>query len=112
MEDKRLKLERKLFVEKMDEINPKNNTFEADVKKLYQIIYGYTCPYLDIKEETTSLLPRQYACLRNAFLRINDKDYEQAWWELYDFVTADSSQHLTFFEMTEICLCLEVLSNW
>ena len=62
---------------------------------------------MNVQKESKSLLPRQYACSCNVIRNIVDNNYEEAWWELQDIVTASDEEILTYSEMWLICMLVE-----
>ena len=105
---KRLSILRNDIVTRMDSAIPGKKDFENKMKDLSVTVTAITCPCFDVQEETISLLPRQYVCCKNALRDMIDGRMEDAWWEIYDFVSADQNEELSFAEMGMLCMMFEL----
>ena len=101
----RLKMSRQTIVNEMDTLY-ENGLISEEISKLYSVIFGTTAIFLP-PEQTMSLNARQYACSKNAIYNIFKKRSVDAWWEIYDFVTAGEEETLSIVEMMTLSELLE-----
>ena len=101
----RLKMSRQTIVNEMDALY-ENGLISEEISKLYSVIFGTATIFLP-PEQTLSLNARQYACSKNAIYNIFKKRSVDAWWEIYDFVTAGEEETLSLSEMITLSQLLE-----
>ena len=109
--EKRFSLERPDVVNQLDKMRPADKDFPEKVRKFSEALEAVTCPTLNYREDTVSLLPRQYICAKNAFRDMMDGKLEDGWWEIYDFLTASEESVLTFAEMHMLCMLCELYAE-
>lgn len=107
--DKRIEIKRKEIISKMNQISNEKDKFFENVLEFQKNISSIVCAEKDLKENTVNLFPRQYSCMKSAMKLIYERNFQDAWWEIYDFVTASDEKYMSMFEKTCFVLMLEMM---
>ena len=107
--DKRIEIIRKEIISKMDQISNEKDNFFENVLEFQRNVSSIVCAEKDLKENSDNLSPRQYSCMKSAMKLIYERNLQDAWWEIYDFVTASDEKYMSMFEKTCFVLMLEMM---
>lgn len=107
----RIELEREILLEKISGINPEDMDFTDRANKIGNMVQTFACPLREDRETTISPYPRQYACFKNAIRASENGRIKDAWWEIYDFVTASKEKDMTFMEMWLLSMMFEFFAD-